>query len=132
MLTRLVSWEVLLPLTVVLFQCLQRKSFSHDLILTFPAMLAPLALIYPWAAIPGHMGVAFGRPRFFLHWLTKYPNLGPINYEVLLGILRILAASFVPAAFAIYRLAAGARRWVLIALPWPPLLPMCLYLCTCM
>lgn len=31
--------------------------------------------------------------RFFMHWLTKYPNFGPINYKVALGMVCIVVSS---------------------------------------
>jgi hypothetical protein len=94
---------------------MQRKSL-FDIALCIPAVMAPLALLFPWAAVPGNLGQAFGGPRFFLHWLTKYPTFGPINHEVLLGIHCILATAFLPAALGIYRLTGNPRRWVVMTL----------------
>lgn len=88
---------------------------------------APLAVIPPWALTSGKIWIGYGGFGYFLSWLTKYPNLGPVNYEVLLGILCMLGACFLPWLFAI--LAVGnwltvRRAWVLLALqliafvPW--------------
>src|SRR3712207_1528853 len=60
------------------------RELQHWAVLS-PCLLAPLATVYPWAVVPSRVpGIAYGGPRFFLHWLTKYPSLGPINHEVLL------------------------------------------------
>lgn len=84
--------------------------------LAIPCLLAPLAVTSAWAVVPSHLGVGYGGFEFFLRWLTKYPNLGPVNYEVLLGILCILGASSAPAFFALYRLRGGQGRAVLSGL----------------
>ena len=74
----------------------------------------PLSVIYPWTVAAGGLGPAAGGFPFFIDWLTKYPNWGPINYEVLLGILCVLGASSIPVAFAMYYvLARPPRMWVL-------------------
>jgi len=81
-----------------------------------PALLAPLALLFPWAAVVGHLGTELGGPEFFHQWLTKHPDLGPVNCEVLLGILCLLGASLAPTVLAIYRLMGGHRRVVVLLL----------------
>jgi hypothetical protein len=84
--------------------------------LALAPLLAPFALLFPWAAVPTRLGVGLAGPRFFLHWLTKYPNAGPIHVEVLLGVLCLAAVAVLPAAAASYRLAGGRRARVAIAL----------------
>lgn len=106
----LLGSEILLPLGFLAACRLRGRPFSANFILAPPALLAPLALLFPWAAVPDNLGVGFGGPGFFWDWLTKYPNMGPINYEVLLGILCVTGASLLPAALAAYRLSGGRRR----------------------
>src|SRR5262245_9916714 len=60
------------------------------IVLLSPCFLAPLALLYPWVVVPGHVGLAVGGPAFFYGWLTKYPSLGPVNVVALLGVLCLL------------------------------------------
>ncbi|MEM9067858.1 MAG: hypothetical protein AAGE52_05105 [Myxococcota bacterium] len=88
------------------------------------ALLTPLAVISPWAVMPSRFGIGFANLASFIPWLTRYPNLGPINYEVLLGIFAVLGASAMPAFFALYRL-FGTPRLVsalvfvgLCVVPW--------------
>lgn len=50
-------------------------------------LLSPLSVVLPWASVPANIGLGLANFAFFVEWLTKYPNFGPINYEVLLGIL---------------------------------------------
>lgn len=72
---------------------------------------APIALLYPWAAagkIPG----AVGDFAYFLSWLTRYPDLGPANIEVLAGISAVLAAGFLPALAVVLLLMRTPRRAV--------------------
>lgn len=82
-------------------------------VLASPALLSPLSLLFPWAAAPGHLGLAVGGPSFFRTWLTKYPSLGPVNGEVLAGILCLLGAAFLPCLFAHLWLRCAQRRWLL-------------------
>ncbi|MEJ7729260.1 MAG: hypothetical protein WKG00_08595 [Polyangiaceae bacterium] len=92
-----------------------RATLAERLLALAP-LLAPFALLFPWAAVPTRLGVGLAGPRFFVHWLTKYPSVGPVNAEVLLGILCLAAAAVLPAAAASYRLAGGRRAAVAIAL----------------
>jgi hypothetical protein len=78
-------------------------------------ILAPLAILNAWTLAPGP-GVGYGGYRYFIHWLTQYPNFGPINIEVLLGIICVLVSSLVPAVFAAYVLSEHPRRMVVLAL----------------
>ena len=72
--------------------------------------VAPFAVFYPWVIIPGKIGLATGDFLFFLGWLTRYPNLGPLNVEVFLGICCVILASFLPALFAYCSMGAVPRR----------------------
>jgi hypothetical protein len=85
-------------------------------LLTVAPLLAPFALLFPWAVVPGKLGVGLAGPRFFLHWVTKYPTLGPVNAEVLMGMLCLVAVAVLPAAAASYWLAGGRRTAVTLVL----------------
>lgn len=109
--------------TLVSFVCARRAASPEARerwrvrALLLPCALAPLFLACPWVVAPSHLGPALGSARFFVGWLTRYPNLGPINLEVLLGMGAVLGTCAVPAALAAYvALAPTPRRWV------PPLL----------
>lgn len=69
---------------------------------------APVALFYPWTVATRFPG-AVGELSFFLRWLTRYPNFGPINIEVLAGIAAILATGFIPALTAVLYLLRAQR-----------------------
>jgi hypothetical protein len=91
-----------------------------------PALLAPLAVCFPWTVAPDHLGLGFGEFGFFLHWLTKYPSQGPINVEVLLGILCVLGCAFLPwltAALALSHRGSRITRAVLLGLALIPYVP---------
>jgi hypothetical protein len=75
-----------------------------------PCLIATLSVLYPWTVAPGKGFPAVGGFSYFIGWLTKYPNWGPINYEVLLGILCMLGASSIPVAFALYHVQARPPR----------------------
>jgi hypothetical protein len=89
----------------------------------FACSLTPLAVLNAWTNAPG-FPTAFGGYRYFLHWLTKYPNFGPINIEVLLGLLCVVLSSLTPAAFAIF--ASTGRLLPGIALAFIALELLCL------
>ena len=76
----------------------RRRAFTETLLI--PCVLAPLAVVFPWFVAPSHFGGALVDLPYFLDWLTRYPNLGPIHYEVALGIGALLGASAMPAFFA--------------------------------
>jgi hypothetical protein len=80
-----------------------------------PCWLAPLAILNAWTLAPG-FPYAYGGYGFFLHWLTKYPNFGPINLEVFLGIVCVLLSSLLPAVFASYAITQRPRRLAVLAL----------------
>lgn len=91
-----------------------------------PALLAPLSVAFPWTVTPSHFGVEFGGFGFFVEWLTKYPTLGPINVEVLLGLLGILGCAFLPwlsAALVLSHRSSRITRAVLLGLVLIPYLP---------
>ena len=63
--------------------------------------IAPIALMFPWAVVPGKFGFAPQGPPFFLSWLTKYPDFGAVNLEVLAGIGALMTAGFLPVIFTL-------------------------------
>lgn len=85
------------------------KESLKELILHSPLFLSPLAVTGQWAMI----GAGFGDYGTFIHWLTRYPNMGPLNYEVLLGMICVLGASFIPVVFAVYHLLSMKRAIIL-------------------
>ena len=88
-----------------------------DFALLLPCALAPLLVATPWALVASHLGIGFGSFPFFLSSLDRYPNLGPINYEVLLGIGAVLGSSAVPVLLAAHAwLGHAARPWVVASL----------------
>jgi hypothetical protein len=88
-----------------------------------PALLAPVAVCFPWTVAPSHLGLGFGDFGYFRHWLTKYPSWGPINDEVLLGILCVLGCAFLPWLAAVIRLHRSTGRLTQLALLGLALIP---------
>lgn len=82
-------------------------------VLASPLFVAPLALLFPWYAGPDNMGIGIGGPGFFRGWLTRHPNLGPVNYEVLCGVLCLLGAAYLPCLFALLWLRRERSGWLL-------------------
>jgi hypothetical protein len=80
-----------------------------------PCLLAPLAIIAPWAVVPSRLGPAHAGLRFFVAGLSQ----GPVHVEILLGLCGVLLSAALPAAFAAHALAArepSARALRLLAL----------------
>ncbi len=67
-------------------------------------LIAPLSVVPSWAVVPSGLGPGLANFAYFAQWLTKYPNFGPINYEVLLGILCICGSATMPTIYAASRL----------------------------
>lgn len=94
---------------------LQAGSASHEArerlfreALLAPCLFAPLAVLSPWVVRPRICGLELGNLPFFLGWLERYPTVGSINHEVLLGIGALLGASAIPSFFAVQ--VSRARR----------------------
>lgn len=70
--------------------------------LLVPCFLAPTALLHPWSLAPSNLpgGVGWGGVTLFSNWLTKYPNFGPVNIEVLAGLGAVLVLGVLPVVFA--------------------------------
>jgi hypothetical protein len=88
------------------------KGNLKELVLHSPLFLSPLGITGQWVMI----GFGFGGYGTFVHWLTRYPNMGLVNYEVLLGIICVLGSSFIPVIFAVYHLVSNRRARILVAL----------------
>lgn len=65
----------------------------------YVGFVAPLAVIYPWVmAMEPLAGQGY---LFFMQWLGKEPNFGPVNFQVFFAIFCILSGSLIPALFAL-------------------------------
>jgi hypothetical protein len=87
--------------------------------LLLPCALTPVAALGPWTVAPSHLGVAPAHFPFFVSWLSRYPNFGPINLEVLLGTGAMLGACAMPTFFTWYSLSSASseqKRWLIFAL----------------
>ncbi len=89
------------------------RDFTELLILT-PCILAPLAVAGHWTLAPTPVGMGSGGFSYFLQWLTRYPNFGPVNWEVLLGMICVLALHFLPAFFAAYSVLSDKPRFAVL------------------
>lgn len=108
---------LLAPPGVAVVARLDRRPGLQGLALVVPCFTAPLAALYGWAVVPPRIpGIGVAGPDYFVHWLTRYPNLGPVNGEVLAGILCILGASAIPVAYGFYRLYVGRPRRLVLGL----------------
>ena len=76
-----------------------------------PGLLAPLALLFPWAAVPSNLGVALASWAYFRAWLTKYPTVAGVNHEVFLGVSCLVVLASVPLLVSVYRLKGGHNLW---------------------
>ena len=63
-----------------------RRVLSNDFWL-YLCFLAPFALWYPWAITGGATTPGYGGFLYFMQWLSKNPNFGPVNIQVLIGII---------------------------------------------
>ncbi len=69
-----------------------------DVALLAQCSLTPLGLLAAWTVAPGLF--SYGGAKYFIDWLTKHPNFGPLNGEVLLGTICIIGASLSPVIFS--------------------------------
>jgi hypothetical protein len=68
--------------------------------LLYLCFLAPFALFYPWVITGANTYPGYGGFLYFIEWLTKYPNLGPINIQVFIGIVCVIALAMLPSVYA--------------------------------
>ena len=111
------------PVLIVLTALRRGSRTLASRLFATPALLAPVAVCFPWTVAPSHLGLAFGDLEFFLHWLTKYPTWGRLNHEVLLGILCVLGCAFLPWLAAVLRLYEKGGRAALMTLLGLVLIP---------
>jgi hypothetical protein len=81
-----------------------------------PCFLAPLSVLHVWALVPGNLGIGMGGFAFFLDWLTRYPNLGPVNLHIFLGIGCVLGTAAMPVGFGLYALFSTKKSGRILAL----------------
>jgi hypothetical protein len=108
---------ILLTLVVIFtFGIINKKPRLIRTALLSICALTPFAVMYPWVATPDNIGMSYGGYRFFLEWLTKYPNFGPINSEVLLGMACVVLASFIPAVYCYGKAFEKYHRTIIVLL----------------
>lgn len=78
--------------------------------------LAPFAVLYPWVITGGHSYPGYGGFLYFMEWLTKHPNLGPINIQVFIGMVCIIALALLPSVYAHQALSDRPRIAMLLLL----------------
>lgn len=71
----------------------------------YMCFLSPFAVIYPWVITSGTPSAGYGGFLYFIEWLTKHPNLGPINIQVLIGTVCVIGIALLPAIYAYQALA---------------------------
>lgn len=109
--------EIAVPL--VLLSAARRSPQCRKELMTLswvsPCVLAPLGLLYPWVITPGNLpGISVGGLEFFITWASKYPDVGPVNIKVLLGILCMFLSAVLPVAFAFYARAHQKKAYLLM------------------
>ena len=78
--------------------------------------LGPFAVLYPWVITGAHIYPGYGGFLYFMDWLTKYPNLGPLNIQVLIGMVCVIALAVLPSFYAQQALSDKPRTSVLLLL----------------
>ena len=80
-----------------------RRTLSNDFWL-YLCFLAPFALWYPWVITSGSADPGYGGILHFMEWLTKNPNAGGVNIQVLVGIICKITITVLPPIFAFHAL----------------------------
>lgn len=111
-----IALELIAPLVLIAVAGARRDRSLLRHLWRIPALLAPLAVVYPWALIPTRLGMGFGGLPTFLGWLTRYPSLGPFNGPVLAGLGCVLGAGAMPALHALAARRVGPRALTAIFL----------------
>lgn len=91
-----------------------RKTLSNSFWL-YLCFLAPFALWYPWV-ITGSKNQGYGGILYFMQWVSKHPNFGPFNIQVLIGIFCMIAIAVLPAVYAFHALSDKPRMSRLLLL----------------
>ncbi|EKO08773.1 MULTISPECIES: hypothetical protein [Leptospira] len=84
---------------VLLFIFLLKHKIGIYHVLLLPCFFSMFYFTGHWYFGRASFGIGSGGFFFFLHWLTKYPNFGLINYEVALGMICIFLSHFLPLLF---------------------------------
>jgi hypothetical protein len=103
-------WFDLAPLALVVASIIWlyrkfvlRRDLSNDFWL-YLCFLAPFALWYPWVITSGSTDPGYGGFLYFMEWLTKNPNLGAVNLQVLIGIICMITTTVLPPVYAFHAL----------------------------
>jgi hypothetical protein len=92
-----------------------RRDLSTDFWL-YLCFLAPFALWYPWVVTHGSGHADYGGVLYFMQWLTKHPNVGPVNIQILIGMVCMIAITVLPAVYAFHALSDKPRMGTLLVL----------------
>jgi len=84
-------------------------------IVTALLFLSPLSLSMIWVFVPGGMTGGFAGYEFFIESVSRYPNWGSVNLEVVLGLVCIVMSAFLPTVFALSFLFKCAYRQQFLA-----------------
>ena len=90
-----------------------RRTLSNDFWM-YLCFLAPFALWYPWV-ITGATEPGYGGVLYFAEWLTKNPNVGAFNLQVLIGMICMITIVVLPPFYAFHALSDKPRMsWLLL------------------
>ena len=116
------SWFYLPPLIIVtaplVWLILKHglRTVHNNNFWLYLCFLAPFALLYPWVITSGQTYPGYGGFLYFMEWLTKNPNLGPVNLQVFIGILCLIALATLPSVYAHQALSDKPRTATLLML----------------
>jgi hypothetical protein len=99
-----------LVITAVFIIAMMLYGLNRSLLLftvLLPCVVSPFFIMGHWVMSSSHMGIGSGGIEYFWSWLTRYPNFGPVNYEIALGILCVLSSHIIPFIYAAIRLVFG-------------------------
>jgi len=105
---------LLATLSILLFVLSLRHKISIYYMLLLPCFFSMFYFTGHWYFGNAPFGIGLGGFFFFLHWLTKYPNFGPINYEIALGMICIFLNHFLPLLFIFIILIFKNRKSILL------------------
>lgn len=116
---------VLLPIVlgIASLRSMEHARTLRRLAVLSPCFLAPLAVFNAWTIAPGMFGGrAYYGYYYFSQAITNDPNLGVVNYQVLLWFTCVVISSYTPAIFAEMMTGRrprgrGALMLLLIAVP---------------
>jgi len=114
------AFPALTPLLMLLMLLLRHRvqsiaSLGLDFIFAIPGFMAPLALFSAWTLAVSHIsGMAWGGIGYFLNAATRYPDLGPVNSSVVLGLMAIFCVAFFPVVISWAYLANWSKLYVYV------------------